>query len=122
MIKKNWILFKNSLLGNLQFVFWKLTAVVRIYNFWKQLISNLCQSNEKQKQIMDLIPDIRKYFSFNNLKAVGEPERIKRPWLSIIKQLTKKHYTLTNKHYRIYKDDGKVIRTMNYTFTKIHKI
>ena len=73
---------------------------------------------KKQKEIMNLIPDIRKYFSFNNLKAVGEPERIKRPWLSIIKQLTKKHYTLTNKHYRIYKDDGKVIRTMNYTFTK----
>jgi hypothetical protein len=43
---------------------------------------------------MDLIPDIRKYFSFNNLKAVGEPERIKRPCLSIIKQLTK-----NNIHY-----------------------
>lgn len=42
--------------------------------------------NYKQKL---LIPTIRKYFSFNNIKAVGEPHRIKRPWLSIIKQLTK---------------------------------
>ena len=39
---------------------------------------------------MDLIPDIRKYFSFNNRKAVGEPERIKRPWLSIIKPINKR--------------------------------
>lgn len=75
-----------------------------------------------QKEIMDLIPEIRKYFSFNCLKAVGEPERIKRPWLSIMKQLTKEKYKLLNKSYRIYQDDGKVIRTMNYTFTKIHKI
>ena len=34
--------------------------------------------------------------------------RIKRPWLSIIKQLTKEKYKLSNKHYRIYKDDGKI--------------
>lgn len=29
-------------------------------------------------KIISIVPDIRKYFSFNNLKAVGEPERIKR--------------------------------------------
>ena len=32
---------------------------------------------EKQNKIIDLIPDIRKYFSFNSIKAVGEPHRIK---------------------------------------------
>ena len=57
---------------------------------------------------MDLIPEIRKYFSFNCLKAVGEPKRIKRLWLSIIKQLTKllkKIYigTSDNKHIFKYK-------------------
>ena len=67
---------------------------------------------------MDLIPTIRKYFSFNNLKAVGEPERIKRPWLSIIKKLTKKQYILHKKDYRIYQDDGGIIRTILYTFSK----
>ena len=75
-----------------------------------------------QKEIMDLIPEIRKYFLFNCLKAVGDPERIKRPWLSIMKQLTKEKYKLSNKHHRLYKDNGKVIRTMNYTFTKIYKV
>ena len=42
-----------------------------------------------QTKIMNLIPKIRKWFAFNNMKAVGEPEKRKRPWLSIVKQLTK---------------------------------
>jgi len=45
---------------------------------------------DKQKQITELFPEIRKNYSFNGMKAVGEPNKIKRPWLSIIKHLTKK--------------------------------
>jgi hypothetical protein len=40
---------------------------------------------KNKKKIIELIQDIRKYVSFNSIKAVGEPHRIKRPWLSIIK-------------------------------------
>jgi hypothetical protein len=36
--------------------------------------------------------EIRKWFSFNGLKAVGEPSKIKRPWLSIIKNGRKNLY------------------------------
>jgi hypothetical protein len=46
---------------------------------------------------MELIPEIRKWFAFNNIKAVGEPERIKRPWLSIIKKLVQPKYSIENK-------------------------
>ena len=74
---------------------------------------------EKQEKIINLIPIIRKYYSFNNIKAVGEPEKIKRPWLSIIKQLCKVRYKITRKDYRIYKDDGIVIRTILYHFQDI---
>ena len=52
-------------------------------------------------------------------KAVGEPEKIKRPWLSIIKQLCKVRYKITRKDHRIYKDDGIVIRTILYHFQDI---
>ena len=45
----------------------------------------LDNDKEKQEQIIELIPDIRTYFSFNSIKAIGEPHRIKSPWLSIIK-------------------------------------
>ena len=49
---------------------------------------------EIQKKIMELIPKIRKWFSFNNMKAVGEPSKRKRPWLCIIKQLIKSKYKI----------------------------
>ena len=49
----------------------------------------LDNNKEIQNQLMELIPEIRKWFSFNNMKAVGEPEKIKRPWLSIIKFLNR---------------------------------
>ena len=73
----------------------------------------LDNDNEKQEKIIELIPDIRKYFSFNSIKAVGEPHRIKRPWLSIIKQITKLKYTITAKDHRIKVGD-KVERTILY--------
>ena len=73
----------------------------------------LDNDKEKQEKIIELIPDIRKYFSFNSIKAVGEPHRIKRPWLSIIKQITKLKYTITTKDHRI-KIGDKVERTILY--------
>jgi hypothetical protein len=76
----------------------------------------LDNDKEKQEKIIELIPYIRKYFSFNNMKAVGEPRRIKRPWLSIIKQIIKLKYTISKKDYRIKVDD-KIIRSINYSFS-----
>lgn len=65
-----------------------------------------------QETIMALIPEIRKYYSFNGIKAVGEPERLKRPWLSIIKHLLKSTYNIQCKLIRV----GDV-RTQEYRFT-----
>ena len=73
----------------------------------------LDNDKEKQTKIIELIPDIRKYFSFNSIKAVGEPHRIKRPWLSIIKQITKLKYTITAKDHRIKIGDS-IERTILY--------
>ena len=97
----------------------KIIDIIGIEDEKQITLYSLDHDLKMQKQIMDLIPEIRKYFSFNSLKAVGEPERIKRPWLSIIKQLTKSRYKLTNNGHRIYKDNGEIIRTMIYTFQTI---
>jgi hypothetical protein len=75
----------------------------------------LDKNEEIQNKIMELIPEIRKWFSFNGLKAVGEPNRIKRPWLSIIKQFTKTKYNLVVNELR-YTHNGKPIKTQHYTF------
>ena len=72
-----------------------------------------------QNQILNLIPEIRKYFAFNNIKSVGEPEKQKRPWLSIIRHFTKSKYKLHRKDHRIYQENDIVIRTILYTFEKL---
>ena len=62
---------------------------------------------------MDLIPEIIKWFSFNNMKAVGEPSKRKRPRLCIIKQLIKTKYNIVSSDYRMI-DNGVEIRTHKY--------
>jgi hypothetical protein len=54
--------------------------------------------NDKPKQykILELIPDIRKYFSFTAIIGASEPDRAKRPYLSIIRQITKNKYNSSN--------------------------
>ncbi len=73
----------------------------------------------KQNKIMSLIPDIRKYYSFRDIKGAAEPNKIDRPWLSIIKQITKYKYNILRKDHRIYRDNEPEIRTIIYTFVKI---
>ena len=51
----------------------KIISIVGIEDNTQITLYELDNDIKKQKEIMNLIPDIRKYFSFNNLKAVGEP-------------------------------------------------
>ena len=52
--------------------------------------------NDKVKiqKVMDLIPDLRLYFTFGHIKGLFEPDKTVRPYLSIIKGVTKKLYTI----------------------------
>jgi hypothetical protein len=96
----------------------KIITILDLENKNSYTLYELDNNEEIQKQIMELIPEIRKWYSFNGIKAVGEPNRIKRPWLSIIKQLTKSKYNLLIKELR-YTDKGIQIKTQHYTFLKI---
>ena len=45
---------------------------------------------------------------------------LKRPWLSIIKHLTKEKYNLESKEYRFFDEkENKYLRTQKYIFTKL---
>lgn len=93
----------------------KIINILDLKNKNTYTLYELDNNKEIQEKIMELIPEIRKWFSFNNMKAVGEPEKRKRPWLSIIKQLTKEKYHLESKALRI-RENNKEIRTYQYTF------
>ena len=93
----------------------KICNILDLENRNTYTLYELDNNMEIQKKIMELIPEIRKWFSFNGIKAVGEPEKIKRPWLSIIKYFTKTKYLTETNEIRIIKDNI-IIRTMEYNF------
>ena len=70
----------------------------------------------KQDKILELIPDIRKYFSFTSVIGASEPDKAKRPYLSIIRQLTKSKYNMLSCDYRIKEEGKEDIRTKKYLF------
>ena len=96
----------------------KIISILELEHKNTYTLYELDKNVEIQQKITELIPEIRKWFSFNGLKAVGEPEKFKRPWLSIIKQLTKIKYNIKSKDFQ-FTENGKYIRTHIYTFTKI---
>ena len=96
----------------------KIISILDLENKNTYTLYELDQNAEIQTQIMKLIPEIRKWFSFNNMKAVGEPERIKRPWLSIIKKLITPKYSIESKGFH-FKKEEKWLMTQQYIFAKV---
>jgi len=96
----------------------KIITILDLENKNAYTLYELDNNEEIKKRIMELIPEIRKWFSFNGIKAVGEPSKIKRPWLSIIKHLIKSKYNMESLDYHFTKNK-KNIRTQMYDFTKI---
>ena len=93
--------------------------IISILDLENNNIINLCDLDneyDKQKQIMELIPEIRKYYSFSTIIGASEPTKAKRPYLSIIRQLTKSKYKLNSYDYRIKQDGKEDIRTKKYVF------
>ena len=75
-------------------------------------------NNETMKQqLMDLIPEIRTWFSFGHINPISNPDSYKRPHLTIIKQITKKKWDVTSKFSHIHINDD-IVGTQQYTFTK----
>ena len=93
----------------------KIITILDLENKTEYTLYELDKNGEIQKQIMELIPEIRKYYAFNNMKAVGEPNKRKRPWLSIIKNLLKQRYKFESVDYRMI-ENGVEIRTHKYIF------
>ena len=97
----------------------KIVKILDLENKTEYTLYELDKNEEIKKKIMELIPEIRKYFSFNGIKAVGEPTKIKRPWLSIIKHLIKQKYDMVSLDYH-FTEEGNHIRTQKYCFELIN--
>ena len=80
------------------------------------ILYELDNDKSKQDKILELIPNIRKYFSFTSVIGASEPDKAKRPYLSIIRQLTKSKYNMLSCDYRIKEEGKEDIRTKKYLF------
>jgi len=97
----------------------KIINILDLDNENSIILYNLDNDENKQQQILDLIQDIRKYFSFSSIIGASEPTKTKRPYVSIIRQLTKSKYKMKREDYRIKRHIYKDIRTVKYTFDKL---
>lgn len=82
------------------------------------LLYDLDNDESKKQKIMDLIPDIRKYFTYDCIPGVRNPEQTKRAYLSIIRQITKLGYAMKSYDHRISEKAKEPIRTIKYIFSK----
>jgi len=72
---------------------------------------------KKQEQILNLLPEIKKYFKCNCVKSLLTPEKVKRVYLSLIRYITKLEYNMISTQFLIHNDKN-IIRTMKYIFIK----
>ena len=93
----------------------KLVHILDLDDNSSVILYELDNDETKQQKILELLPDIRKFFSLSNVRGIKNPETLERPWLSIIRQMSKLKYKMISNDYRVTKD-GKKIRTKKYTF------
>ena len=54
----------------------------------------LDQDTVTQQELMNLIPEIRKWFSSSRIEGISEPHLARRPWLSLIKRIVSREYVI----------------------------
>ena len=94
----------------------KIINILELDNENSIILYGLDNDKTKQYKVLELIPEIRKYYSFSTIIGTSEPTKAKRPYLSIIRQLLKSKYKLNNYDYRIKQDSKEDIRTKKYIF------
>lgn len=93
----------------------KIINILELDDHKQILLYDLDNDNAKTNKILELIPELRKYFSFGTIRGIENPKALKRPWMSIIRQITKLTHIISIKDKKIIVD-GKTIRTKLYTF------
>jgi hypothetical protein len=95
----------------------ELFALLRLDKNHSIALYELQKDTEKQQKIMNLLPQIRKFFSVGSTNVFVTPERMERPWLSIVKHMLKSDYEIFSKSVK-FKKDEELISTIRYIFRK----
>lgn len=97
----------------------KIITILNLDTYNSTTLHELDTNTEKQQQIMELLPDMKKYFSISSCAGVYSPENIKRPLLSILRKILKTDYDIISTDWRARDQEGKLLyRTKRYYFHK----
>lgn len=55
-------------------------------------LSDLDANKQQQTRLLELIPDVRRFFSYTLIAGANNPGARKRPWLSLARSVTKPFY------------------------------
>lgn len=58
---------------------------------------HLDTSTNRQNAVMQMLPELKKYFSLSKFTNIHTPNNAVRPWLSIIKNILKDDHEIFNK-------------------------
>jgi hypothetical protein len=94
----------------------KIITILNIDSNSSFILKELDNDADKKRMILELIPDIRRYFSFSSIIGVADTEKAKRPYMSIIRQICKLKYNVIGKNYMLRKPNEKDVKTMKYFF------
>jgi hypothetical protein len=94
----------------------KIITILNLDSNSSFILKELDYDEEKKRMILELIPDIRRYFSFSSIIGVADTEKAKRPYMSIIRQICKLKYNVIGKNYMLRKPNEKEVKTMKYFF------
>ena len=77
---------------------------------------DLDNDDDKQRRILDLLPEVRKYFALSKSNVVNYPDTYQRPYSSIIRILLRQRYEMRVKEVKIRTEET-LIRSRVYIFT-----
>ena len=81
------------------------------------ILYHIDNDDELKSKIMRLLPKIRTFFSMSKITDISTPEKIKRPYISIIRHMLKNDYDILSTEHTLRIND-KPIRTKRYVFIK----
>lgn len=63
-------------------------------------LPDLDADRDKQRRLLELIPDIRTYFTYSDMTGVNDPRSTVRPWLSVARCVTKPFYAWERREHQ----------------------
>lgn len=93
----------------------KIIEILQLDDYNSITLYELDNDKVLQNNIMELLPIIRKYFTYGLMKGVAYPDKCKRPYLTIIRNIIKLKYKMVSSDCTIEVNNSKQ-RTKRYYF------